>query len=82
MKHEELYRRLAAWREQFSEFMDVSASSIIQQRTMMNIANELPLNKVSLKAVNGVGRMTLERYGDDILKIVREYVLDMKKSKA
>ena len=82
VKHEELYRRLAAWREQFSEFMDVSASSILQQRTMMNIANELPLNKMSLKAVNGVGRMTLERYGDDILKIVREYVLDMKKSKA
>ena len=66
--------------DNFSEFMDISPSAILQQKAMINIANDLPCTLSALKKVQGVGRKTIDRYSDDILKIVREYVLDLKKA--
>ena len=80
VKHWEVYRKLSTWRDNFSEFMDVSPSAILQQKAMINIANDLPCTLSALKKVQGVGRKTIDRYSDDILKIVREYVLDLKKT--
>ncbi|MBQ6187094.1 MAG: AAA family ATPase [Prevotella sp.] len=80
VKHWEVYRKLSTWRDNFSEFMDISPSAILQQKAMINIANDLPCTLSALKKVQGVGRKTIDRYSDDILKIVREYVLDLKKS--
>ncbi len=80
VKHWEVYRKLSKWRDNFSEFMDISPSAILQQKAMINIANDLPCTLSALKKVQGVGRKTIDRYSDDILKIVREYVLDLKKA--
>ena len=80
VKHWEVYRKLSTWRDNFSEFMDISPSAILQQKAMINIANDLPCTLSALKKVQGVGRKTIDRYSDDILKIVREYVLDLKKA--
>ena len=80
VNHWEVYRKLSTWRDNFSEFMDISPSAILQQKAMINIANDLPCTLSALKKVQGVGRKTIDRYSDDILKIVREYVLDLKKA--
>ena len=80
VKHWEVYRKLSTWRDNFSEFMDISPSAILQQKAMINIANDLPCTLSALKKVQGVGRKTIDRYSDDILKIVREYVLYLKKA--
>jgi superfamily II DNA helicase RecQ len=40
---------------------------------LIQIAVNLPDNRARLKKINGVGKKTLEKYGDDILALVADY---------
>jgi superfamily II DNA helicase RecQ len=46
---------------------------ILHQRVLIQIVVNLPGNRVDLKKINGVGKKTLENYGDDILALVAGY---------
>lgn len=74
IKHPELYKRLLMWREKKASFHDTNPNNIIQQRALVNIANYLPADKPSLTAVQYVGRISVTKYGEDILGIVNTYL--------
>ncbi|MEE4607237.1 MAG: HRDC domain-containing protein, partial [Desulfobacteraceae bacterium] len=46
---------------------------ILHQRVLIQIAVNLPDNRARLKKINGVGKKTIEKYGDDILALVADY---------
>lgn len=73
IKHPELFEQLRAWRHKKAQELDLIHFQILHQRVLIQIAVLLPENKTELKAIKGIGKRTVERYGDDILDIVSDY---------
>ena len=74
IKHPELYKRLIVWRDKKATQQETNPNNIIQQRAIINIANYLPADRPSLIAVQYVGRVSADKYGEDILGIVNTYL--------
>ncbi len=74
IKHPELIRTLQLWRKaQAAEEQVAAAYMVLSNRTIMNIQYELPRSIKELGAVNGIGKVKLNKYGDHIIEIVTDY---------
>lgn len=73
--HPELSQELWLWRRAKSKELNLSAFIILSNRVLYAIANLLPSTEEELLAISGIGPTTLERYGADILSLVRNYRL-------
>lgn len=73
--HPELYEQLRAWRKGEAEAQKVPAYVVLSQNALVNITNTLPRNGEELLRVKGVGKVTAERYGTDILSLVDDCVV-------
>ena len=72
--HPELYRTLAEWRMEKTCEANVPAYVIMQQKALMGIVNLLPDTPQALEAVPYFGAKGVEKYGLEILGIVRKYM--------
>jgi len=72
--HPELYEQLRSWRFMLAQEQNVPAYVILSQMALIGITNMLPQDSAQLLQIPGVGKITLERYGTDILEIVEENV--------
>ena len=72
--HPELYRSLAEWRTAKMREVNLPAYVIMQQKVLMGIANLLPDTPQALEAVPYFGAKGVEKYGLEILGIVRNYM--------
>ncbi|MDR1004492.1 MAG: AAA family ATPase [Prevotellaceae bacterium] len=70
----ELYGRLVKWRNAKAEAMKVPVYTIIQQKAMQGIANLLPTDRQALAQVPYFGKKGVEKYGDEVLEMVRAYL--------
>ncbi len=70
----ELYSRLRSWRARLAEEQNVPAYVVLSQMALMGVANLLPQDSAQLIQIPGVGKVTLERYGEEILKIVQQSI--------
>lgn len=73
---ENLLGKLKEWRIQLAREKGVPAFVIFTDKVLENITEKHPLTSADLLSVEGIGNIKLEQYGDDILAIVRGYVLD------
>ncbi len=73
IKHPELYKRLQEWRSKVADDEDVPVYFVAHQKLLKQISNILPQTGQQLKAIKGMGKRKLEKYGDEILKLVSEY---------
>jgi len=73
IEHLELFRHLKDWRSRTAKEQGLAHFQILHQRVMIQIAVNLPGNKTHLKKISGVGKKTLEKYGNDILALVADY---------
>jgi superfamily II DNA helicase RecQ len=62
---------LRAWRAQRAD--GKPAYTVINDRTLTAIAQALPESRDELAQIDGIGPTRLERYGDEILALVREH---------
>ena len=69
-----LYARLKKWRKEEGDEQDVPLFQVASNKTLQAIANSLPTNTKALKKVKGVGKVTLNKYGNEILEIVGQYM--------
>jgi DNA helicase-2/ATP-dependent DNA helicase PcrA len=67
-----LYERLKAWRKARAGADGVPAYVVFHDATLAAIAELEPTDLSGLATVSGVGPAKLERYGDEVLAIVRE----------
>ena len=67
----ELYGRLRAWRSGRAEAQKVPAYVVFTDATLVELAVRLPADVAGLVAVPGIGQTKLDRYGEDVLAIVR-----------
>jgi hypothetical protein len=73
IEHPELFRQLKDWRSRMAKERGLAHYQILHQRVLIQVVVNLPDNKTHLKKIKGVGKKTLENYGDDILALVADY---------
>ena len=76
--HPELYRALSEWRTAKTREVNMPAYVIMQQKALMGIVNLLPDTPVALEAIPYFGAKGVEKYGLEILGIVRKYMKENK----
>jgi ATP-dependent DNA helicase RecQ len=67
-----LFLRLKAWRLEEAKTQGVPAYVIFHDATLLEIARQHPMSQDELAGISGVGQAKLERYGAQILEIIRE----------
>jgi len=67
-----LFEALRVWRRTIAQGQGVPAYVVADDRTLAGIAARRPLTADALLEVPGMGRSRVERYGADILRLVRE----------
>lgn len=72
--HPQLFEQLVEWRKEKAKELQVPAYVVLQQKAVIGITNLLPDNDELLLAIPHVGKKTLEKYGDELLEIVSQYV--------
>jgi ATP-dependent DNA helicase RecQ len=63
--------RLRAWRREVSAAQGVPAYIVFHDRTLAEIAGRRPGSLAELAEVPGVGAAKLERYGEQVLSVLR-----------
>lgn len=71
--HPELYRALVKWRAEKASEIGMPAYVIMQQKALMGIVNLLPDTPQALESVPYFGAKGVEKYGLEILGIIRKY---------
>ncbi|RKK05307.1 DNA helicase RecQ [Pseudoroseomonas wenyumeiae] len=67
------FAALREWRKRTALAQGVPAYVIFQDRTLVEIAAEQPETLDQLGTIPGVGNTKLERYGKDVLRVLREH---------
>jgi len=73
VEHPELLRHLKKWRKELADKINAPAFYIASQKSIVDIANQLPYTADQLKLIKGFGKKKIERYGQDIIFMVSEY---------
>ncbi|MDY7036555.1 MAG: helix-turn-helix domain-containing protein [Thermodesulfobacteriota bacterium] len=71
--HPELFRTLKEWRSRKAGEEGVAHFQVLHQRILIQIAVSLPDNIADLRTIKGVGKKTIEKYGDELVKLVAAY---------
>jgi predicted transcriptional regulator len=72
-KNQELYERLKTLRNMLALNADLPVYRILTLGVIRQIAEKLPLTMVALRKIKGIGKIKAETYGEEILKLVKEY---------
>ncbi len=73
-KNTPLYRALLDWRNAQALANDLPAtSSVTSIKVLLAISNTLPRTMSELRKIKGVGRITAQNYGDQMLNLVEQY---------
>lgn len=72
IRYPDLYNAIRRWRSELANEMGVPAYTILQQQALIAISNICPKNKETLQLIKGIGKVTLQKYGDDILNMTTD----------
>jgi len=73
LKHPELFESLKKWRSDQADKEAVGGHQVLHLRVLIQIAIVLPDSFVTLKRIKGVGKRTVEKYGETIIALVVDY---------
>lgn len=69
----DLLLALKNWRSLEASERKIPPAYIITLKTLQTIASEMPKNLKELNNIKGIGKITIQRYGDILLRIVKDY---------
>lgn len=69
----DLYGSLKVWRDNIANEKDLEKYMVIAQKTLQNLAEEMPRSKGQLARISGLGNIKIKQYGDEILDIINEF---------
>ena len=73
--HPELFQALKDWRSRKADEEGIAPYRVLHQRTLIQIAVNLPDTPAALKGVKGIGKRLMERYGQELVATVGAYRL-------
>ena len=76
IKYPELYKILTAWRANKAKVMSRPAYTILHQKALIGIVNLLPSTVEELLIVPSVGKVTIEKYGAELLEILGNFKIE------
>jgi ATP-dependent DNA helicase RecQ len=68
----DVFQALREWRKGVAKEHGVPAYTVFHDATLQEIARQLPASLDGLRGISGIGATKLERYGEPLLKVVRE----------
>ena len=68
----DVFQALREWRKGVAKEHGVPAYTVFHDATLQEIARLLPASLDGLRGILGIGATKLERYGEPLLKVVRE----------
>jgi hypothetical protein len=71
--HPELFQTLKDWRSRKAKEEEVAHFQVLHQQVLLQIVVCLPDNTADLKKITGVGKKTIEKYGEELVKLVLAY---------
>jgi len=71
--HPELFQTLKDWRSRKAREEEVAHFQVLHQRILIQIVVCLPDNTADLRKINGVGKKTIEKYGEELVELVLAY---------
>lgn len=71
--HPELFKQLKEWRTQVAKEKEIAHFQILHQRVLIQIVVCLPESTADLLKISGVGKKTIEKYGENIVDMVSSY---------
>jgi hypothetical protein len=69
----DLYAILKAWRDMKSDEFNIPVYMVLQLKTMRALSKLMPATIRELQQVHGFGKRKLERFGEEILELIRDY---------
>lgn len=69
----ELFELLRELRNTIAQEKDLIHYQIFSQKALYEICEVLPINKKQLLEINGFGKVRVEKYGHQILEVIRDY---------
>ncbi|MCB2149108.1 MAG: helix-turn-helix domain-containing protein [Deltaproteobacteria bacterium] len=73
ISHPALFQILKDWRARKAKEEGIALYRVLHQKTLIQIAVNLPDTLQALKGIKGVGKRLAERYGDELVTLVDRY---------
>jgi len=73
-KHPQLFNELRQLRHVLAQEEDVAHYQIFTQKSLFELCELFPITKKQLKNINGMGKVRVEKYGDEIIEIIKDYL--------
>ena len=73
IQHPALFQSLKDWRSQKAAGENVAHFQVMHQKTLVQIAVNLPDNLQDLAKIKGIGKRLLEKYGQELVTLVSNY---------
>ena len=73
LAHPELYARLEQWRSDAADEEEVALYMVLPTRSLLELAQNLPLNNAQLKKIHGIGKGRIKQYGADLIALIEGY---------
>ncbi|MCK9173701.1 MAG: HRDC domain-containing protein [Desulforhopalus sp.] len=71
----EFFERLRQWRTEKAAEENVPAYRVLAQKPLVQLAVHLPVSNKGLLKIHGIGPKLAERYGEELLQMIKEYRL-------
>jgi superfamily II DNA helicase RecQ len=68
-----IYLALAEWRAAMARGADVNPTVIFPDRTLTEVARRRPATLDELQAIPGIGPVKVQRFGDALLRVLRQH---------
>ncbi len=74
--HPVLFEQLKEYRKQTSEKMECPPFQVFTQITLFELCAYFPKNKQELLKISGMGKIRVEKHGEEILVIINKYIAE------
>lgn len=78
VKNPMLYKMLCGWRRAYCEDFNIPLFAMFSNQTLKDVAAYLPRTTKELERIKGFGKVKMEKFGLECLKIVEKYCTDHK----
>ncbi|MFA9388913.1 MAG: helix-turn-helix domain-containing protein [Prolixibacteraceae bacterium] len=73
VKYPAFYAEVQRWRKEKAKELNIPIARVLSQKELLEIANSLPVSRIELKAVKGMGGVKLKKFGQDILSMIIDF---------
>jgi REP element-mobilizing transposase RayT len=72
--HPILFESLRTYRNELAKENDIPPFQIFTQDTLFEFCTYFPITEKQLLKINGMGKIRVQKHGDDILRIIQKYI--------